>query len=260
MGMPDHLTYLLRYAGQEASVRTRHGTSDWLQIGKGVHQAYCLCILPPCLLFNLFAEYIIRNAGKAMTNLDGIKKQRHHFANKGPYSQSYGFSSSHVWIWELYHKEGWMPKNWCFWTVVLEKTLESPLDCKKIKPVNHKGNQPWIFIGRIDAETEVPILWPPDAKSRLIGKDPDVGKDWRQEKGTTEDEMVGWHHWLNEHNLSKLQEMVKDREAWFAAVHGVTKNVIWLSNWTTRKERVGGHISIPYMSTQNLWWAMAEAV
>ena len=124
-----------------------------------------------------------------------IKKQRHWFADKGPYSQSYGFSSSHVWMWELDHKEGWAPKNWCFWAEVLEKT-QSPLDCKDIKPVNPKGNQPWIFIGRTDAE--VPIIWPPDAKSRLIWKDPDDGKDWRQEeKGTTEDEMIEWYHQLS---------------------------------------------------------------
>ena len=108
-----------------------------------------------------------------------IKKQRHYFANKGPSSQGYGFSSSHVWMWELDHKESWAPKNWCFWTVVLEKTLGSPLDCKKIKPVHAKGNQSWIFIGRTDAET--PILWPPDGKNWLIGKDPDAGKDWGQE-------------------------------------------------------------------------------
>ena len=127
-----------------------------------------------------------------------IKKQRHYFANKGPSSQSYGFSSGHVWTWKLHHKEGWEPKNWCFWIVVLEKTLESPLDCKEIKAVNPKRNQPWIFIGRTDAKAEVLILWPPDAKNQLFGKDPDAWKDWRQEeKGTTEDEMVGWHHWLN---------------------------------------------------------------
>ena len=109
-----------------------------------------------------------------------IKKQRHYFANKGPYSQSYGFSSSHVWMWELDHNECWAPRNWCFQTVVLEKTLESPLDCKVIKPVHPKGNQPWIFIGRTDAET--PILWLLDVKSWLIGKDPDAGKDWGQEE------------------------------------------------------------------------------
>ena len=133
-----------------------------------------------------------------MTNLDSILKCRDYFANKGLYSQSYVFSSSHVWMWELNHKEGWVPKNWCFWTVVLEKTLESPLDCKEIKPVNPKGNQPWIFIGRADAEAEAPILWPPDAKNWIIRKDPDGGKDWRQEdKRMTEDEMVGWHPRIN---------------------------------------------------------------
>ena len=114
------------------------------------------------------------------------KKQTHYFANKGPSSQSYGFSSIHVWMWELGYKESWIPKNWCFWTVVLEKTLESLLDFKKIQPANPKGNQSWIFIGRTDAEAETPILWTPDVKNWLIGKDPDAGKDWGQEeKGTT---------------------------------------------------------------------------
>ena len=127
-----------------------------------------------------------------------IKKQRHYFADKVPSSQSYVFSSSHVWTWEVDHKESWAQKNWCFWSVVLEKTLESPLDSKEIKPVNPKGNQSWIFIGNIDAEA--PIFLPPDVKGWLIGKDPDTGKDWRQEeKGTTEDKMVGWHHALNGH-------------------------------------------------------------
>ena len=127
-----------------------------------------------------------------------FKNQRHYFVNKGPSSQGYGFSSSHVWMWELDYKESWAQKNWCFWTVVLEKTLESPLDCKEIQPVHPKGNQSWVFIGRTDVEAESPILWPPDVKSWLIWKDPDVGKDWRrEEKGTREDEMVGWHHWLS---------------------------------------------------------------
>ena len=124
--------------------------------------------------------------------------QRYYFANKGLSSKSYGFSSSHVWMWELDCTESWAPKNWCFWTVVLEKTLESPLDCKEIQPVNLKGNQYWIFIGMTVAEAEAPILWPPDVKNWLLGKDPDAGKNWRQEKkGTTGDEMVGWHHWLD---------------------------------------------------------------
>ena len=130
-----------------------------------------------------------------------IKKQRHYSTNKSPSSQSYGFSSSHVWMWELDYKEGWVLKNWCFSIVVLEKTLESPLDCKEIQPVNLKGNQSWIFIGRTDAESETPILWPPDVKNQLIWKDPDAGKDWRQEKGTTEDEMGGWHHWRDGHEF-----------------------------------------------------------
>ena len=118
--------------------------------------------------------------------------------------QRYGFSRSHVWLWELGYKESWALKNWCFWTVVLEKTLESPLDCKEIQPVHPKGDQSWIFIGRTDAEAEAPILWPPDAKNWLIRKDPDAGKDWRQEeKGMTEDEMVGWHHRLNRHEFEQ---------------------------------------------------------
>ena len=131
-----------------------------------------------------------------------IKKQRHYFANKGPSSQGYGFSSGHVWMWELDYKERWAQKNWCFGTVVLEKILESPLDCKEIQPVHPKGNQSWILIGRIDVEAETLILWPPDVKNWLIWKDPDGGKDWRQEeKGSTEDEMVGWHHRLNGHEF-----------------------------------------------------------
>ena len=131
-----------------------------------------------------------------------IKKQRHHFADKDPSSQSYGFSSSHVWMWELDHKESWVLKNWYFWTVVLDKTLESPLDCKEIQPVHPKRGQSWVFIGRTDGEAEAPILWPPDVKSWLIGKDPDAGKNWGQEeKGTTEDEMVEWRHRLNGHEF-----------------------------------------------------------
>ena len=129
-----------------------------------------------------------------------IKKQRHYFANKGLSSQSYGFSRSHVWMWELDYKESWALKNWCFWPLMLEKTLESPLDCEEIKPVHPKGNQSWIFIRRTDFQAETPILWPPDAKNWLIWKDSDAGKDWKwEEKGITEDKMVGWHHQLNGH-------------------------------------------------------------
>ena len=127
-----------------------------------------------------------------------IKKHRYYFVNKGSSSQGYGFPSSHVCMWYLDYKENWAPKNWCFWTVVLEKTLESPLDCKEIQPVHPKGDQSWVFMGRTDAEAETPILWPPHVKSWLTGKDPSAGRDWGQEeKGTTEDEMAGWHHWVD---------------------------------------------------------------
>ena len=130
---------------------------------------------------------------KAMTNLNNLlKKQCHYFANKGPSSQSYGFSSGHVWMWELDYKKSWVPKNWCSWTVVLEKTLQSPLDSKEIQLVHPKRNQSWIFIGRTDAEAKTPILWPRNVKNWFTGKDPDAGNDWRRvEKGTTEEEMVG---------------------------------------------------------------------
>ena len=157
-----------------------------------------------------------------MTNLDNIKKQRHYFANKGLSSQAYGFSSSHVWMWELDCKESWAPKNWCFWIVVLEKTFESPLECKEIQPVHPTGNQSWIFIWRADVEVETPILWPLDAKSWLIWKDPDVGKDWRQkEKGVKVVKMVGWHHWLNGHEFEQALGVMVKSEACCATVYRV---------------------------------------
>ena len=142
-------------------------------------------------------------------------------------------------MWELDCKEGWKLKNKCFWTVVLEKTLESPLDCKEIKPVSPKENQSWIFIRRTDVEAEAPVLWSPDGKSQLIAKDPDAGKDWRQETGMT----VGWLDGITDStdmSLSKLQEMVKDREAWCAAVHGVANRHDWV---TEQQGRISLHIT-----------------
>ena len=163
-----------------------------------------------------------------------IKKQRHHFADRGQYSQIYGFSSSHVRIWKLDHKEGWVPKNWCFWTVVLEKTLESHLDCKEIKPVNPKGNQPWVFSGGTDAEAETPVLWPPDAKSWLIRKDPAAGKNWRQkEMKATEDEMVGWHHWFNRNGFEQALGDGERQESLACCSPWVRKETKWLRDWTT---------------------------
>ena len=164
----------------------------------------------------------------------GIEKQRHHFANKGLQIQTYGFSSSHVWMWESDHKEDWVPKSWCLLTVVQEKTLESPLDSKEIKPVHPKGNQPWVFTGRTDAEVEAPVLWPPDVNSWLIGKDPDTGQDGRQKDlGVPEGEMVSEHHLLNGHEFEQTVGNSEDREAWHATVHGVTKSWTQLSDWTT---------------------------
>ena len=165
-----------------------------------------------------------------------IKKQRHYFASKGLSSQSYDFSSSRVWMWELDYKESWLPKNGCFWTVVLEKTLESPLDCKEIQPVHPEGNQSWVLIGRTDAEAT--ILWPPDAKNWLIGKDPDAGKDWRQEeKGTTEDKMVGWHPWLNGREFEQAPELVMEGSLVCCSPwgHKQSDTTEWL-NWTELSE------------------------
>ena len=165
-------------------------------------------------------------------------------ADKGLSSQSYGFPIyfPNVCMWELDYKESWVSKNWCFWTVVLEKTLQSPLDCKEIQLVIPKGNQSWIFIRRTDAKAETSILWPPDVKNQLVGKDPDAGKDWRQEeKGTTEDEMVEWLHDSMDISLSKLQELVMDREVWHAVVHpwgskesDTTERLKWTDGFCTQ--------------------------
>ena len=138
---------------------------------------------------------------KVMTNLDSILKSRDiTLPTKVCLVKAMVFSSGHVWMWELDCEESWVPKNWWFWTVVLEETLESPLDCKEIQPVHPEGDQSWVFIGKTDVKAETPILGPPHVKSWLTGKDPNAGRDWGQEeKGTTEDEMAGWHHWLNGH-------------------------------------------------------------
>ena len=161
-----------------------------------------------------------------------IEKQRHYFANKGPSSQGYDFSSSHVWMWEFNYKENWAPKSWCFWTVVLEKTLESPLDCKEIKPVSPKENQPWIFIGRTDAEAETLVLWPPDEKNWFIGKDPDDGKDWGQE----EKGMTGWDGWMAS-PTRWTWVWVNFRSCWWTRRPGVlqfmeSQSQTRLSDWT----------------------------
>ena len=163
-----------------------------------------------------------------------VEKHRHYCADKGPYNQGYGLPSGHVWLWEQGFKEGGVPKNWCLQTRVLEKTSESALDSKEIKPFNIKGSQPWILIVRTDTEAEAPIFWSSDAESWLIGKVPDSGKDWGQkEKRASEGEMAGCHHrYTMDMNLGKLQKMVRDGEAWQAAVHGVAKSWTWLGNWT----------------------------
>ena len=171
--------------------------------------------------------------GKLWPTQIAIKKQRYNFANKGLSSQGYGFSSGHVWMWELDCEESWTPKNWCFWTVVLEKTLKSPLDCKEIQPVHPKGDQSWVFFGRNDAEAETPILWLPHAKNWLIGKDSDAGRDWRQEKkGTTEDEMAGWHHWLNGREFGWTPGVGDGQRDLVCCNHGVAKSCTRLSDWT----------------------------
>ena len=175
---------------------------------------------------------------KAMTNLDSMLKSWDISTDKGLYSKSYRFSSSHLGMLELDHKEGWMLKNWCFWTVVLKKTLESSLDCKEIKPVNPKRNQPWIFIGRTDVEAEALILWPPNAKNWLIRKDPYAGKDWRQEeKGTTENEMVGWHHQLEGQEFEQVPGDGEGQERLACFSPWGLKSWTWLSNWTTTTKR-----------------------
>ena len=176
--------------------------------------------------------------GKLWPPRQHIQKQRHYFANKGPSSQGYGFSSGHLWMWELDCQESWALKNWCFWTVVLEKTHESPLNCKEIQPVNSKGDQSWVFIGRTDAKAETPILWSPHAKCWLIAKGSDAGRYCGQEeKGTTEDEMAGWHHRLDGHEF-EWPPGVGDAQgglvccgSWGRKELNTTERLNWLSDW-----------------------------
>ena len=164
-----------------------------------------------------------------------VVPQRHYFANKGPSSQGYDFPSSHVWMWELDCEESWALKNWCFWTVVLEKTFESLLDCKEIQTVHSKGDQLWNFFGRNDAKAEIPVLWPPHANIWHIGKDFDAGRDWGQEeKGPTEDEMTGWHQWLNGHEFEQTPGDGKGQGSLACCCLWVTKSWILLSDWTTK--------------------------
>ena len=179
---------------------------------------------------------------KAMTNLESILKSRD-ITLPTKFHLIKFFFSSHLWMWELHHKESWALKNQCFWTVVLEKTLESSLDCKEIKPVNPKRNQFWIYIGRTDAKAETPILWPPDAKNWLIGKDPDAGEDWRQEeKGTTEDEIVGWHHRLYGYEFEQALEVGEGQgclaccSPWGHKESDMTEWLNWLTCFTDRRK------------------------
>ena len=172
-----------------------------------------------------------------------FKKQRHDFANEGPSSQGYVFSSSPVWMWELYYKESWALKGWCFWTVVLEKALESPLDCKEIQPIHSKGDQSWIFIGRTDAEVETPILWPPYVKNGHFWKDPDAGKDWwQEEKGTTEDEMVGWHQWLNGHEFE-----------WAPGIGDGQGSLVCYSPWSHKESDMTEQLKWTELKSEFIW-------
>ena len=198
------------------------------------HHSSKVSILRCSAFFMVQFTYLYMSTGKnhsfdytdlCMTNLDTIWNQRYHFADKDPSSQSSGFSNSHVWMWELENKEGWVLKNWCFWSVVLENTHESTLESMEIKQDNPKGNQSWISVGRSDAEAEAPILWPPDVRCVLIGKDLDAWKDWKQEeKGAQRMKYLDSIMDSMKVSLSKLQEIVKDRETWLDAVHRVTES------------------------------------
>ena len=180
---------------------------------------------------------IKKHLGKTEKPRWHIKKQSHHFADKGPHSPSFGFSNSHVWIWELDYRESWIPKNRWFWTMVLEKTLECVLDSKEFKEVNPKENQSWIFIGRSDAEVEAPIPWSPNGKSWLIGRDPDSKKDWgEEEEGTTVEKMVEWHCELNGQEFEQTPGGSEGQGSLVCCNHGISKSWTQISNWTTIKD------------------------
>ena len=189
-----------------------------------------------CMTYSSDCQYLKFGYVKNDKPRQCVEKQRHYSANKGPYSQGHGLPSGHVWMWKLDYKEGRAPKNWCLWTVVLVKTPESPLDSKEIKPVNLKGNQPWIFIGRTDAEA--PAFWSPDANIWLSGKDPDAGKDWGQgEKGAIEDETVGWHHRFNGPEFEQTPAEARDKEAWQCC-----------SPWGRKELDTTGRLLLPLLS------------
>ena len=239
------LTLQIRFISSKISYKQNHTVYSiiWLLQNRIFLRVICVAVYISSLIF--IAEYRrwwLQPWNKKMLTpwkesydqpRQHIKNLRHYFVNKGPSSQGYGFPIGHVWMWELDCEEGWVPKNWCFWTVVLEKTLESPLDCKEIQPVHSEWDQPWMFFGRNDAEGETPVLWPPHWKSWLIGKDSDAGRDrGQEEKGTTEDEMAGWHHLLDGRE-SEWTPAVGDGQGGFECCDSwVAKSQTWLSDWT----------------------------
>ena len=206
-------------------------------MGKQWKQWQSLFSWAPTLLWTVTAAMKLKDACSKKESYDKVKKQRHYFANKGLSSQSYGFSSSHVWMWDLDYKESWARKNWCYWTVVLEKTLESPLDCKEIQPVHPKGNQFWIFIGRIDLKLKLQysghLMWETDSLEKTLMLE-GIRRRRQEDKGTTEDEMVGWHHWLNGHEFEQPLG-VGDGQGSLLQSMGLQNGQTWLSDWTELK-------------------------